>query len=349
MQSSPANLGKLLEIWGVTLQQAKAKFDKLVQQNIHPHPGPSPGSSRSNMQLVSLNVGGAPKAWTAVDVFSQAFEGCIGRQTQILALQETAFKPSEHAAFKQALHKHGYRTYYTPGKPTPDRWGHLAPRHGVLLAVSAELPQRLLFETPPDQVEDGQLQMVQVSNWTIVNGYFPPRSEAQQQQMATKLLHSLKMNNVGAGGRPWLFVGDVNSHLGESPYELAAEALQASPLTGLQGLPTRWDGTRTIDHFYSNASSLLSNVKALQYKISDHKPLHVQISAPWQEEELRGVLRQRPSWSKPEDVEEKTWEATLAAKWSASHHVAKAPCATWQRHRCGSGVGALQHRAQQHV
>ena len=84
-----------------------------------------------------------------------------------------------------------------------------------------------------------QLQVVQVANWTFVNGYFPPRNEAQQQQMATKLFDNLKMNNVGAGGRPWLFVGDVNSHLNG-----AAEALQASPVAGLRGLPTRWDCDR---------------------------------------------------------------------------------------------------------
>ena len=71
------------------------------------------------MQLVSLDVGGAPKAWSEHAGFARG-----------------AFKRNQHAAFKQALKRHGYRTYYTPNKPTLDGCGHLTPRHGEFLAVS---------------------------------------------------------------------------------------------------------------------------------------------------------------------------------------------------------------------
>lgn len=155
-KASHTNTQHLLRAWNVTLDEAnkvwladktaqakcpkrtKAEadhsFGKLVEEGVEPHPGPA------SMSCISLNVGGAPGTWLAMNDFLQTH----GHQVDILLLQETAFKPNEYESFERSLKKIGYKSFYTPGLPTPGRWNSLEPRHGVLTIVRSSINPALI-------------------------------------------------------------------------------------------------------------------------------------------------------------------------------------------------------------
>ncbi|CAJ1353724.1 unnamed protein product [Effrenium voratum] len=130
MAKSPENQRLLLNAWSLTKQEADQKFQRLVFEGIEPNPGPLPQDNkqpreeqsqtkktkRQKLTVVSVNTGGAPQVWVAIDTFLS------DQAVQVLAMQEAALSSKEYGAVQRHLHKKGYRTYYTPGKATPGRW-----------------------------------------------------------------------------------------------------------------------------------------------------------------------------------------------------------------------------------
>ena len=77
---------------------------------------------------------------------------------------------------------------------------------GLLSVVRRSLSSSLLSHIAD---EPAQFQVLQVAHWIFINGYVPPREELVQPAME-KLHHIFMQEQVGAGGRPWLFAGDAN-------------------------------------------------------------------------------------------------------------------------------------------
>ena len=272
LKASPTNAQHLLKAWNVTLDEAnkvwmpdndhrsrkrtkaetaQAKcpkrskteadhaFGKLVEEGVEPHPGPA------SMSCISLNVGGAPGTWLAMNDFLQT----PGHQVDILLLQETAFKPNEYESFERSLKKIGYKSFYTPGLPTPGRWNSLEPRHGVLTVVRSSISHSYIGSSSEEQAARFQTLVIQIGNWTVVNTYAPPRPITDTLDAAGENLELLKQFNVGSGNRPWIWAGDFNHDLApdmSEPFSTVADAQGATPLPGLHNLVTRWKGKKNV-------------------------------------------------------------------------------------------------------
>lgn len=102
--------------------------------------------------------------------------------------------------------------------------------------------------------------------------------------------------------RPWVWCGDFNHQLSQGPFSTLALTCQGTPIQGLHGTPTRWEGQQTIDHIYSNNTELAQDFHTLNLKISDHAPLSFQLRQAWYEETHRYVFPPRGHCSVP-----KTW------------------------------------------
>ena len=112
----PTAVGLLLHAWKITKAQADRKFQKLVEDGIEPHPGPSSSlkQSRKSLKIGSLNTGRAPGVWRAIDTLLPDLD--------VLCLQEASLQASELAAACRTLQQKGYSCFFAPGQST-GWWG----------------------------------------------------------------------------------------------------------------------------------------------------------------------------------------------------------------------------------
>ena len=321
--SSPENQQILCQAWGVSKALLDAKFGKLIEQGIEPNPGPSVPCKRvfatakekwrqsKHFSLISLNTGGAPKVWTAIDIFIQGAQHPV----DILSLQEASLSASEFAAVQRHLSSLGYIVHYTPGVATNTVTGHSIPKHGVLTAVACHLPCQKLFETTFEQASMFQTLAVQVGSWVVVNTYVPPRDHEHQTNVAEAVTNFFLFHDLNRESVPWIWVGDFNADYEDSIFGEAAQIFNGSITEQLVGKPTRWEGRRTVDHLYSNHWHSIGDVQLLSSAISDRIPLHCCLQQDNCREVSRGVLKPATDWSKPNNVAAAAWQELLQTVW----------------------------------
>ena len=203
-----------------------------------------------------------------------------------------------------------YNTYYVPGTTTPDRWGQMRARGGVLTAVHRELKQRKIAEFS----ESFQHLIIEIDKWYIINSYVPPRpglaDTAAQAAQEMFLQHG-----CAEGNRPWLWVGDFKEDFDASCAHTVAQQFQGNAVGPLH-LPSRWKSKATdLDLVFCNQLPLCSNVTNLTEVLSDHIAKSVTISHPWQLDSHRGVLQNRGSWKQPPSISSTTWTELLDYTW----------------------------------
>jgi hypothetical protein len=265
------------------------------------NPGPP------TLEVISLNVQGGPGV-------KRAIEGLLQDKKRtkpgILALQEAACSNSEIKTMTRLLTSCDYNTYYVPGTTTPDRWGQMRARGGVLTAVHRELKQRKIAEFS----DSFQHLIIEIDKWYIINSYVPPRpglaDTAAQAAQEMFLQHG-----CAEGNRPWLWVGDFNEDFDESCAHTVAQQFQGNAVGPLH-LPSRWKSKATdLDLVFCNQLPLCSNVTNLTEVLSDHIAKSVTISHPWQLDSHRGVLQNRGSWKQPPSISSTTWTELLDYTW----------------------------------
>lgn len=211
----------------------------------------------------------------------------------IVALQEVCLSKAELRAVQVSAGRKGYRSCHSPGTPAKDIHGNFLPLHGVLALVRKEIAQKEIDSTRHD--DNGAVFQ------SVVVQYTPPRSGATAQEAARAHMDVLKQCGIPSS-RPWVWCGDFNHQLSQGPFSTLALTCQGTPIQGLHGTPTRWEGQQTIDHIYSNNTELAQDFHTLNLKISDHAPLSFQLRQAWYEETHRYVFPPRGHCSVP-----KTW------------------------------------------
>ena len=292
---------ELTYIWNTSKAEADSKFLRLVEEGIEPHPGPSQPNQkerqavtnkRSNVQVKSINTGGAPGVWRALKRFLPV--------AHILCLQEAVLQPNEHAAVCRHLDSHGYASFYSPGKHDKKLCG------GVLTACRRELAPTLL---DLHQQDEHQHALIQVGSWLILNSYVPPRPGILlgAKQKAQDMLHT---HRAAAGQRPWLWTGDFNAHTDK--YQAVAQQYGGTLIQA----QTRWSGTLQLDHMRSNRPDLTSHGKHSKERISDHKCMNTSLCLNWKEDGLRGTIKKPHRWERPPGYTHKQWQQQLSETWA---------------------------------
>ena len=284
-----------------------------MKEGIEPNPGPTSCSTfRKTLSCVSLNTGGAIGVWKALENLLKH---------DIVALQEICLTKAELRAVQLSAGRKGYRCYHSSGTPTKDVFGNSLPQHGVLTLVRKEIQQKEIDSTSYDDKE-GVFQsiVVQIADWIHINTYTPPRNAAAAHEAARAHMDVLKTSGIPSS-RPWVWCGDFNHSLNRGPFSTLARTCQGTPIKGLQGTPTRWEGKQTIDHIYSNNIELAQNFRTLKLKISDHVPLSFQLRQAWYEETHRYVFPPRGKWQCPKTLDMDKWTQQLEHAWKESTKV----------------------------
>ena len=169
--------------WGVTLKEAAAFFgqkaargmkrpaskhavedswqhDVCEDGDVRPHPGPT---CMGSWNLVSLNTGGLPGVWRAVEEFLWP------RVVACLALQEIAASPNQLIALQRIGLKFGYKFFFQSGKPSVGGCGEAWRAGGVGLFVKATFPQRPAFALVG---EFSQCLGVWIDGWLLTCAYY---------------------------------------------------------------------------------------------------------------------------------------------------------------------------------
>ena len=293
---------KLCEAWKCSLVEANAWFKKellLQHGDVESHPGP--GDDSLLLHVVSLNCGGCPGVWRALD------QWLCDSPVDVLLLQEVAAHKNEIGTIKRAAYKRGYCMQFQLGRATIGRWKEERPRGGVALFIRSTLPQKPAFA---ECGLDSQIVGAWIAGWLVCSAYAPPAEHAAVE------LGNLLLNNVHALSlqplQPWLVGGDFN--------QLPDSAVLVPCFRALNGFPvaswrtTRWSSTRCVDWFASNFPLSVAEPVDLSVAISDHVPLMVVISVDLGHI-LLGSLNSSPSYVRPADVPADTWRQTVEQAW----------------------------------
>ena len=227
-----------------------------------------------DLQLISANCGGAPGVWRVIrDLVEQESAHPEARRADVLLLQEASLSDDEARAVCRALDGLGFRTYYTPGASTRDRWGRPQRRGGLLCAARRVFPAALLCQISGTPL---QIQVCKVAHWTLLNYYVPPRADIVQGAMES-LQQVFLEEHIGAGGRPWMLAGDANLDTQDSALVDKVSMLGGQLVPGVRAQSSRWNSSSKIDFLFTNHLSSAGSALSLPEKVSDHKALAVRL------------------------------------------------------------------------
>ena len=274
------------------------KRDVCEDGDVHPNPGPC-----SSWRVVSLNVGGVPGTWKAIDAF------LLDKSVAVLALQEVSACDNELSSIRRKALASGYRFYHQPGVPSVAHG--ICRRHGgVSLFVRSSLRQRPAFALAGD---DSQCLGVWVDGWLLVSAYCPPRPDhVSAAELSALLLDAFTANEV-APTQPWLIAGDFNELVGASAVDTTMACFGGEVVTVDE--PTRWEGNRCIDWMITNRPRACGPPCLLSIVLSDHVPIEVLLhNVP--HDVLLGRLRRTTQFTCPSGVDRAYWDNTIQTVWS---------------------------------
>ena len=282
------------------------------------HPGPSTQPSipshfkeRSTYCFATLNTGGAPGVWRAIDAMLQPPSNLQATPLDLLCLQEASLQQNEALAVQRHVAKLGYIAYYTPGSTSTNRWGQTVAEGGVLSIIHCNIHSTFITEHGHD---DFQHQLIQAGQWTIINSYSPPREGCGTK--ALEVWHEVMMQTVGNHqARPWIWAGDTNMNTKNSPLTHTASIHNGEAAPGSTEDTSRWNSQTYIDHIITNQPHNTSNVSTLPWRISDHKCKTCNIAARWQQETHRRVLKTSGHWTAPPHLQTSDWTDALRQAW----------------------------------
>ena len=280
------------------------QHDVVEDGDVHPHPGPC-----VVWRCVSLNVGGLPGAWKALD------EWLVPSKVMVLALQEVRGSPNQIAALRSAALKNGYRLYHVCGKSTVGGWGEDRQCGGVSLFVRSSLRQRPAFALCGEAC---QCVAAWVDGWLMCSAYAPPRQDHEAQvELGSCLLDGFATANVVVT-QPWLVCGDFNELVGNSTVEACLCTFGGVACSVNQ--PTRWEGARCVDWFVTNRPRSLGLPRLLSICISDHIPQEIVVNKVPREVQV-GRLLATVNLQRPVGVASEVWEAYFLDCWTQNAEV----------------------------
>ena len=282
------------------------------------HPGPSTQPSipchfkeRRTFRFATLNTGGAPGVWRAIETMLQPPPDVQEAPLDILCLQEASLQQNEALAVQRFVARLGYIAYYTPGSTSTNGWGQAVPEGGLLSIVQRNIHSTVITEHGNDVF---QHQFIQAGQWTIINSYSPPREGCGTQALA--VWHELMLQAFdNHQARPWIWVGDTNMNTKDSPLTHTASIHHGMAAPGSTEDTSRWNSQTYIDHIITNQPHNTSTVSTLPWRISDHKCKACKITEKWQQETHRRVLKKSAHWTAPPHLQTSDWTDVLRQIW----------------------------------
>ena len=298
------NCKLLCAIWGKTKLQVDSllSFDPNKGRRIGEASNPGP------FRITSLNVGGAPGCWRALEHFASA-------QTDVLVLQEIRMKPNEWPSFLRKASSLGFIGYAQHGPSRRNNGCHQPCFNGgVAVLARKKLHQVQVFSSSK---ENSQLLVVAVAGLHVCAAYAPPDRGPALADL-TSLAAEYFVSNPNHHAQPFLFAGDFNEEADDCQL---VEFL--APYCGhvlASGRPTRWQGQRELDYFVTNRPHHLSSVVVELVQLSDHVPISVTWCPPTSES-FKGILTQTPDFSIPSGLSSDIWRKTLSDSWTFNAEV----------------------------
>ena len=304
IRDSGKNCKLLCAIWGKTKSQVDSllSFDPNKGRRIGEASNPGP------FRITSLNVGGAPGCWRALQHFASA-------QTDVLVLQEIRMKPNEWPSFLRKASSLGFIGYAQHGPSRRNNGCHQPCFNGgVAVLARKKLHQVQVFSSSK---ENSQLLVVAVAGLHVGTAYAPPDRGPALADL-TSLAAEYFVSNPNHHAQPFLFAGDFNEEADDCQL---VEFL--APYCGhvlASGRPTRWEGQREVDYFVTNRPHHLSSVVVELVQLSDHVPISVTWCPPTSES-FKGILTQTPDFSIPSGLSSDIWRKTLSDSWTSNAEV----------------------------
>ena len=152
-------------------------------------------------------------------------------------LQEAALTDEEAHTVTLSLDRAGFRSFYTPGASSRDRWGRLQRRGGLFTAVrrGLPLPSRKLAEHKEDEF---QFQVMSVGSWTVVNYY---TSLHDRTLTSARLLPFMKFSFRSSSAVGVAIGGDANSDTADSEFAEHIKTHVGSLAPGTRQQSSRWN------------------------------------------------------------------------------------------------------------
>ena len=278
--------------------------DLTTHGDVHPNPGPP----NLPFSLWSCNVGRGTGAW-------EFFELALAHNIDVIAIQEDGLIPSERSSFYKRVSRNHYRVYAGSSMLRPQ--GAFG---GVILLVHSSLRSCQLGDL---SVEEGQCATALVENVAISTVYQPP-----SQGRLTIAEHLQEMLILLPRHMPWLCIGDHNDEPHNHPmlqHQVFAglEACFAKDNTG-NALSTRWEGTRCIDYFITNAAAHINDISLLDEAIADHKIVSSMILSQSHDRIHPYRLVKSPKLQRPDDYPLDLWQQACQ-EYVDSHSIVMLP------------------------
>lgn len=296
LQSFPTAVGLLLHAWKITKSQADRRFQKLVEDGIEPHPGPSNPLKRrrQNLKVGSLNTGGAPGVWRAINTLLPDLD--------VLCLQEASLEASELAAVCRTLQQKGYSGFFAPGQ---SKGG------GVLTIVRSHTKHKFVSCHKEDL---HQHVLVEVGDWLFLNSYIAPRPGLLELGMERGIALQVEAK-ANEGNRPWAWIGDFNT----IPETMAPAAAQHQG--HLIYSQATWNGKKHIDQLWSNRKDLWKNAQHTHDRLSDHRVIQAEVAMSWNQPIAHFALQKQHKWVPPPGYTFAEWREQIEQSWNQCTHL----------------------------
>ena len=159
-----------------------------------------------------------------------------------------------------------------------------------------------------------------MEDWNVINAYAAPDKGLGQDklELAKILQEAMIEEKLDGLNKKWCKAGDWNDEFDESPSAGIAQLAGGKVVIRKdkdENTGTRWNSDREIDWWCTSDPYDVSNVKACNVKVSDHKGVTVTLRTPnrnWK----TGRLQKKPNYKKPEAISPEVWRTHLAEIWA---------------------------------
>ena len=313
---------KLCDIWNMCAaerSQLQARVQLLSKQgpanqwirdvtadgDVEPNPGPSSSSSAATADRDTdawsrpfeqwyVNLGGCEKLYEMLEMM----EAQAGRdRPAAVCLAETRTSPADQARITRKLQVLGYNSFWSPAVTSAQRGPKAYWRGGLCIATARHVPCRQVAEWSGDA---GHIIALDYESFRAVGIW---RRPGQDRTPFDEQLGQL-FAQAAASHSTCVAYGDFN----DEPDESALPELDLRLTAPTEGnyVPSRWDGSRSLDWAVTNDHTLQMEAEFREEKLGDHKILRLSWQVVFSRQPCY-VLTPTHRYAKPDGVSDQVW------------------------------------------
>ena len=276
-----------------------AAKERLVEEGIEPHPGPSirGGASPKDFRLDYVNVNGYLNAAVAVANLRKQ-----DAKPNIFCMAEVKANNAQRNSLTLQLRQLGYRTFWVHEPDgTRTRRGNAIAAGGIMVAVVDTEACAVLDKWQHTQ---GEMIHFDLGYSFLTVAWRRPGAERDQYDAE---VNTLKLY-AASKASPWMIVGDQNDLPGTPCWSSDLHLLAPKDDEG-NYIASRWDGNRAVDWGAGNWPGDWHASFGLD-KLGDHKQLTLTGAWPRSRSAVHQLVPIR-HWQAPEGVPPAVWRAHI--------------------------------------